>query len=112
MKEKCFPPCHPSIATTLNNISTVFSSKGEKEKALELCLKGLKMREKTLPFDHLDLAISLSSAGHKYEALHENQLALAYFERALEIRAKFLPIDNPVRKRAERHVIRMKRKVM
>ncbi len=90
MKEKCFPSgFHSSIAATLNNISTVFSCKGEKEKTLELCLKALKIWEKILPFNHLDVAISLSSAGHKYKALNENQLTLSYFERALEIRAQF-----------------------
>jgi tetratricopeptide (TPR) repeat protein len=110
MKEKCFPPDHPSIAATLNNISTVLSAKGEKEKALQLCLKALSMRERLLPSDHPDLALSLSSAGHKYEAMKEYQRALRYFEKALEIRAKFLPEDDPIRKRTERHVIRMKRK--
>lgn len=112
MKEKCFPSNHPSIAATLNNISTVLSAKGKKEKALHLCLKALRMRERILPFNHPDLAISLSSAGHKYEAMKEHQHALNYFEKALEIRVKFLPKDHPVRKRTERHVIRIKRKLM
>ncbi|CAF0964752.1 unnamed protein product [Rotaria sp. Silwood1] len=111
MKTKCFPSGHPEIATTLNNISTVLSAKGDKVKALELCLKALKMRERVLPFDHLDLATSFSSAGHKYEAIKEYQCALEYFEKALRIRAKFLSEDDPVRKRTERHVIRMKWKV-
>ncbi|CAF2497551.1 unnamed protein product [Rotaria sp. Silwood2] len=111
MKKKCFLPGHPSIATTLNNISTVLSAKGDKVKALELCLKSLRMRQRVLPFDHLDLATSLSSAGHKYEAMKEYQLALEYFKKALAIRAKFLSEDNPVRKRTERHVIRMRWKV-
>ncbi|CAF3785406.1 unnamed protein product [Rotaria sordida] len=111
IKKKCFPPGHPSIAMTLNNISTVLSAKGDKMKALKLCLKALRMRERVLPFDHLDLATSLSSAGHKYEAVKEYQRALEYFEKALEIRAKRLPKDDSVRKRTEKHVIRMKWKV-
>ena len=112
MKEKCFPFDHPSVATTLNNISTVFSMKNEKNKALKMCLKALNIREKILPSDHLDLATSFSSAGHKYEAMNDNEIALKYFEKAWMIRAKFLSIDDPVRKRTERHVIRMKRKLM
>lgn len=112
MKEKCFSSSHPSIATTLNNMSTVFSAKKEKKIALELCLKALRMRERMLPFDHPDLAISLSSAGHKYEAMEEYHHALQYFENALEIRARFLPRDHPVRKRTERHVLRIRRKLM
>lgn len=108
MKKKCYPSGHPSIATTLNNISTILSAKGEKEKALELCLEALRMRERALPFDHLELATSLSSAGHKYEAMNQNKRALEYFEKALAIRAKILPEDNPVRKRAEKNLLRMK----
>ena len=71
-----------------------------------------EIREKILPLDHLDLAMSFSSAGHKYEAINDHQLALTYFEKALAIREKFLSTNDPVRKRAERHVIRMKRKIM
>ena len=112
MKEKCYPSDHPSIAMTLNNISTVLSAKGEKVKALELCLKALTMRERVLPFGHPDLAISLNSAGLRYEAMKENQLALKYFEEALEIRAMFLPEDDPLRKKTEKHVLRMKQKLV
>lgn len=112
MKKKCLPFDHPSRAMTLNSLSTVFSFQGEKDKALKLCLQALKIREKILPSDHLDLAMSFSSAGHKYEAINEYQLALTYFEKALAIREKFLSTNDPVRKRAERHVSRMKRKLM
>jgi tetratricopeptide (TPR) repeat protein len=80
-------------------------------KALKLCLDALRMREQALPLDHPDLAISLSSAGHKYEAVNENERALEYFEKALEIRAQFLPENDPMLKRTERHVIRMKWKI-
>ncbi len=112
MKEKYFPPDHPSIATTLNNISTVLSSKGEKMKALDMCLKALSMRERALPFDHPDIAVSLSSVGLQYEAMEDNQHALEYFEKALEMRTLFLSEDDPARKRIEKHVLRIKRKLM
>ena len=112
MKKKSLPFDHPSRAMTLNSLSTVYSFKGDKEKALNFCLQALKIREKILPSDHLDLAMSFSSAGHKYEAINDHQLALTYFEKALAIREKFLSTNDPVRKRAERHVIRMKRKIM
>ena len=111
MKEKCLPSKHPSIAATLNNMSTVFSAKVEREQALKLCLKALEMRQRMLPVHHPDLAVSLSSAGHKYEAIGDYGSALKYFEKALKIRETFLSKDHPVRKRTERHVIRMKRKV-
>lgn len=112
MKKKSLPFDHPSRAITLNSLSTVYSFKGDKDKALDLCLQALNIREKILPSDHLDLAMSYSSAGHKYEAINEHRLALTYFEKALNIREKFLSTNDPVRKRAERHVIRMKRKLM
>ena len=111
MKEKCFPPGHPSVATTLNNISTILSVQGEKVKALELCLKALRIRERILPFNHPDLIISLISAGHKYEAIEENQHALEHFEKALESGVIFLSQDDPIRKRTERDVRRLKWKV-
>ncbi len=112
MKEIFLPPDHPSIVATLNNTSTVISFKRETVKTLELCLKALSMRERVLPINHPDVALSLSSVGLRYEVMGENRHALEHFEKAFEIRTLFLTDDDAMRKRVEKHILRIKRKLV
>jgi tetratricopeptide (TPR) repeat protein len=68
-----------------NDLGFVFSSLGEKGKALECVERALEIRQKVYGEEHPDTARSLNNVGVSYSDLGEHRKALAYAERALGI---------------------------
>ena len=95
MRQKTLPANHPSLATSYNNIGSVYDSMGEYSKALSYYEKCLDMQKKTLPANHPSLATSYNNIGSVYDHMGEYSKALSYYEKCLDMRQKTLPANRP-----------------
>ncbi len=55
------------MATTLNNIGSVYDNKGEYEKALETYMKCLEIRAKVLGPESIQVATTFNNIGSVYD---------------------------------------------
>jgi tetratricopeptide (TPR) repeat protein len=83
-------PAHPDIATTLNNLASIYRHQGTYEKALPLFGRALEIREKVPIPEHLDIATTLNSLAALYTNMGDYDEALLFIQRALVIREKVL----------------------
>ena len=67
---------------------SVYSEKGELDKALEYCHKALTIQLNTVGDNHPDVAISYSNMANVYSGKGELDNALAYYNQSLTIRLK------------------------
>ena len=77
-------PNHPHIATNLNNIGSIYQSKGEYGKSLEYYEKSLKIREivyQNFP-NHPDIVSNLNNIGSVYRDKGEYDSSLEYNQEA------------------------------
>ncbi|CAF0922245.1 unnamed protein product [Adineta steineri] len=95
IREKTLPSNHPDLATSYNNISLLYTKKGECSKALSFYEKTLEIREKTLPLNYHDIAHTYYNIGALYGFRGEYSKALSFFEKAVEIGQKSLPPNHP-----------------
>jgi tetratricopeptide (TPR) repeat protein len=95
IRKETLPPNHPDIATSYNNIGSIFSNKGDNDKALEYFSKSLEIYKETLPANHPDIATSYNNIGSIYKNKGDNDKALEYYSKSLEIRKETLPPNHP-----------------
>jgi tetratricopeptide (TPR) repeat protein len=89
------PPNHPDIATSYDNIGSIYYNKGENETALDYYNKSLKIRIESLPPNHLDIATSYNNIGSIYNNKREYDTALDYYNKSLKIKIESLPPNHP-----------------
>ncbi|CAF4157256.1 unnamed protein product [Rotaria sordida] len=94
-KQKTFPPNHPHLASSYNNIGLVYYNMGEYSKALTSYERSLEIQKIALPPNHPDLAASYNNIGNVYAKMGEYSKALSSYERSLEIRKIALPPNHP-----------------
>ena len=73
------------IAISYNNIGSVYSDKGDYDKALEYYNKALTIWKSKLGEEHTDVARSYNNIGLVYQAKSDYDKALKYFNKALAI---------------------------
>ena len=101
IREKIQGTEHPDIATTYNNIGSVYWNRGKQgdyDKALEYYEKALKIREKVLGTEHPNTAQSYNNIGTVYwkrGGQGDYDKALEYYFKALEIKEKVYGIEHP-----------------
>ena len=86
---------HPSVAETLNNLGTAWSSLGEKKKAIEYYEKALEILKSFLGESHPSVAETLNNLGTAWSSLGEKKKAIEYYEKALEIFKAFFGAHHP-----------------
>lgn len=96
IKQKIFPSNHPSLATSCNNIASVYYHVKEYPKALSFYEAALKIMQATLYSYHPDFAVSYNNIGEVYRNMGEYSKAFSFYEKALKIREKTLPTNHPL----------------
>ncbi|MEF8768320.1 CHAT domain-containing tetratricopeptide repeat protein [Candidatus Accumulibacter contiguus] len=86
---------HPSTATSLSHLASLYQSMGRYEDALPLYRRALAIREKVLGPEHPDTATSLDRLAWLYQSLGRYEDALPLYRRALAIREKVLGPEHP-----------------
>ena len=83
------------VATSYNNIGTVYNYQGDYPKALDYYNRALVILEKLLGMEHPDIALSYNNIGTVYNYLGDYPKALEYYNKALAIREKVLGTEHP-----------------
>ncbi len=86
---------HEKVATLANNVSTIYYTMGQLEKALEFQLKALAIREQVLAKNHPDLAQSYHNLSTIYFSMQEIPRALPYAQKAVDIWQSLFPNGHP-----------------
>ena len=86
---------HLYVATSCNNIGSVYSFQGDYPKALEYHIRSMTIKEKVLGLDHPDLATSCNNIGLVYSLQEDYYNAMEYYNRALSIQGKVLGFKHP-----------------
>lgn len=76
-------PDHPSVASALNNLASLYKEQARYGDSEPLYKRALAIREKTLGRDHPDVAQSLNNLADLYSALGRHADAEPLYERAL-----------------------------
>ena len=95
LREKGLPAGHPWIATSLNNIASLYQALDRPAEAEPYIKRALAMQMKALPAGHLDIATSLNGLAVVYVAQGRFREAEPLARRALAIREKALPPNHP-----------------
>jgi tetratricopeptide (TPR) repeat protein len=61
IRERVLGSDHPDVATSLNNLASLYKSQGKYDEAEPLHRRALAIREKSLGSDHPDVAASLNN---------------------------------------------------
>lgn len=93
--QKRFPPNHPYLATSYNNIGNVYGYIDDHSKALWFHEKALEIQQQFFPSNHPDLAKHYNNVGEVYGIMRKFLKALSFHEKALEIRQNSLPPNHP-----------------
>jgi len=86
---------HPSVATSYDNIGSVWNNKGEYDKALDFYQKCLDIELKTLGAEHPDVATSYNNIGLVWSNKGEYDKALDFCQKCLDIQLKTLGAEHP-----------------
>src|SRR5665647_650669 len=86
---------HPSVATTLNNLTSLYRQMGAYEKALPLYQRALDIYEKILGPEHPSVATTLNNLASLYRQMGAYEKALPLYQRALDIYEKVLGPEHP-----------------
>ena len=95
IRKQSLPENHPAIASSHNNIGSVYHHMGDYEKALESHKKALSIRQQSLPETHPDIAQSHNNIGIVYDDMGDYEKALESHKKALLIRQQSLPKNHP-----------------
>ena len=100
-------PTDPDVATSYNNIGSVYNRQGRYKEALQEYEKCLKIQVDKLGHEHLDVAASYNNIGEVYRSLGDSEKALFHHEKALEIRTRVVGLhlrepDHASTKKSER----------
>lgn len=87
---------HPSVATALSNIASVYTTTGKYDEALIYNQEALSIRIKVLGEEHPDTASTYINIAENYLSMHKNSIALGYYEMGLGIYEKTLGTKHPV----------------
>ena len=89
MKKNQFGNSHPTIATTLNNLASVYFSEGHYHCALKYYNKSLDIMTMHLGRNDPNVATIWHNIGDVHRAMQRSNLAIICFERALAIRREY-----------------------
>ena len=78
------------MATSLNNLASLYNDQGDYTKAEPLYKRSLAIREKALGSDHPDVAISLNNLAMFYINQGDYAKGRSFYERLLVIKEKTL----------------------
>ncbi|CAF0767747.1 unnamed protein product [Adineta steineri] len=90
-----FPPNHPNLTMSYNNIALVHYNIGNYPKALSYYEKTLEIQHQSLPPNHSDFAGSYNDIGLMHDDMGNYSKALSSYKEALEIKQQSLPPDHP-----------------
>ena len=88
--EKKFGEDHADVATSYNNLASVYTSLGEYNQAKDLYEKALVIWRKIFGEDHASVATSYNNLASVYNSLRENDQAKELRHKALMITKKVL----------------------
>lgn len=94
IKKKAFKFTNPEMASSYNNIASVYYRQGDYLKALKEYRKALRLDEKFYGTNHPDIARDYNNIGLVYSEQGYNFKALDYHSKALSIRKKVLGVDH------------------
>ena len=80
--EKALGPDHPSVASALNNLASLYKEEARYADAEPLYKRALAIREKALGPDHPDVAQSLNNLADLYSAQGRHADAEPLYKRA------------------------------
>ena len=93
--EKALGPDHTDVATSLNNLASLYHALGNYAKVEPLYKRSLAIYEKALGPDHTDVATSLNNLASLYQDLGDYAKAEPLCKRSLAIKEKALGPDHP-----------------
>ena len=88
MKRKALGEEHPSVASTLNNIASVYDDQGRYEEALEHYERALAVRRKALGEEHPDVGDTLYNMAIVYKKQGRYAEAASSYDAAGDTYAK------------------------
>jgi tetratricopeptide (TPR) repeat protein len=86
---------HPYVATSLNNLASLYKSQGRYEEAEPLYRQALEMYRKLLGPEHPDVATSLNNLAELYRSQGWYEEAEALYRQTLEMYRKLLGPEHP-----------------
>jgi len=86
---------HPTVATSLNNLATLYCVQGRYSKAEPFYERALSIREGQLGADHPDIAQSLNNLAELYRSQGRYSEAKPLYKRSLSIYERQLGADHP-----------------
>lgn len=95
IREQHFGSDQPDIATSLNNLASLYWLQGRDEQAEPLYQRALSIREHHLGPDHPDTAASLNNLANLYWKQSKYEQAESFYQRALSIYEQRLGPDHP-----------------
>ncbi|HOY96896.1 MAG TPA: CHAT domain-containing protein, partial [Catalimonadaceae bacterium] len=95
IRKKIYDENHPVVATSLNNLGSLYWKMGDYAKAEPFQLKSLEMQKKNLGENHPDVAGLLGNLGILYQNMGRLQKAEPYHIQALDIRKKAFGENHP-----------------
>ncbi|MBD2298525.1 tetratricopeptide repeat protein [Nostoc sp. FACHB-190] len=95
IREKVLGKEHPFVATSLNNLATLYQAQGKYQQAEPLYQRSLAIFEKVLGKEHPDVAESLNNLAGLYQAQGKYQQAEPLYQRSLAIFEKVLGKEHP-----------------
>ena len=95
IREKVLGKEHPDVATSINNLATLYQAMRSYSQAELLYQRSLAIREKVLGKDHPDVANSLNNLAALYQDLGNYSQTELLYQRSLAIREKVLGKEHP-----------------
>ena len=86
---------HPLVATSLNNLATLYEAQGRYSEATPLHERSLSIREKSLGPDHFDVGLSSNNLALLYYRQGRLAEAEALYKKSLTISEKSVGLDHP-----------------
>jgi len=76
---------HPSVATSYNNLASIYQATGDYNKALEYSMRALEIQHKVLGEEHPSVATSYNNLASIYDARGDLSKALEFLKKSLQI---------------------------
>jgi tetratricopeptide (TPR) repeat protein len=89
------PGDHPDVATSLNNLASLYKSQGLYPEAEPLYQQALEMFQRLFPGDHAAVAISLNNLAALYDSQGHYSKAESFFQQVLGMRQRLFTDDHP-----------------
>jgi Tfp pilus assembly protein PilF len=93
--EKIRSPKDSHLASSFNNIGSMYEKTKDYLKALESYEKALAIYQQTRPPNHPDLVTTYNNIGSTHNHLGNYPKALSFYSKALEIQERTLPSNHP-----------------